>query len=120
MIDFIQLNNDIKFDGVDFAGIYDIGESIRQRLTIRLQRLAGEWFLDTNKGIDYFGVVKVKNPDREVINSLLKSEVLKEPRVVEVLNWETEIDASKRIFKILDTTVLKIDTGETINLGGVI
>ena len=120
MIDFIQINNDISFDGVDFAGIYNVADSVKQRLTIRLQRLKGEWFLDISKGVDYFGVVKVKNPNVEVINSLLKAEVLKEPRVIEVLNWETEIDPKNRVFKILDTTVLKLNTGEEINLGGVI
>lgn len=117
MIDFERDGNDISFDGVRFGAVTDKAIQVKQRLELRFKRFYQEWFLDTSKGVNYPGVVMVKNPNVEVINNMLKTEALKESAITEVIQWDTEIDPANRIFKVLNTTRLKLDTGQIIEFG---
>jgi len=117
MIDFLRDNGDISFNGACICSNSDYAVQVKQRLTLRLQRFLGEWFLDTTKGIDFFTYIKVKNPNIEVIDAALKNEVLKESAVKEIVVWESTVDARERIFKILPATKLLIDTGNIIEFG---
>ena len=117
MIDFLRSGDDIAFDGVRFAEVPDKATQVKQRLALRFRRFYGEWFLDISKGIAYRETVKVKNPNIEVINSLLKSEALKGSGITEIIQWDTDIDIARRVFTVLDTTRLKLDTGEIIEFG---
>jgi hypothetical protein len=118
MIDFLRNDtNDITFTDTVFQIVPDKKTQVKQRLELRLKRFLGEYFLDTRKGVDYFGVVKVKNPDIEVINSALKAEVFKEEAVTEIIQWDAEIDPANRVFKVLDTSRVRIDTTEIVEFG---
>jgi len=116
MIDLKREGNDIYYNGHDFEPVADIDNQVEQRLTLRLGRFLGEWFLNTNKGVDFFGVVKVKNPNVEVINAALKAECMREQAVTEIIEWNTGADIPSRTFKVLPSTRLRLDTGAIISL----
>ena len=116
MIDFKRNGNDISYNNGVLETIETAALQVKQRLELRLKRFLGEWFLNIEKGIDYFEIVKVKNPNIEVINAALQAEVYKENAVVRIINWVTEIDPENRIFKVTNQTRIEIDTGVIINL----
>lgn len=60
-----------------------IGESaaIRQAVLQILQTFAGEWFLDTTKGIPYFQQVFVKNPNLDLIQAVMQRAITDVPGI---------------------------------------
>ena len=48
-----------------------------QRIRTRLMTVRGEWFLDTNFGLDYLGVVFPKGVSRPVLAAHVKQEILR-------------------------------------------
>jgi hypothetical protein len=66
----------------------DYVAGVRQRLMIRLQLFAGEWFLNTLLGVPYYRDFLVKNPDLSVIRAVLRSRILADPDVVAVPRLE--------------------------------
>ena len=66
--------------GIDYGVAYGGGivttqlttptsENLAQRLLIRLRTFRGEWFLDENLGIDYFGQILGKNRNKSTKSS---------------------------------------------------
>ncbi len=75
-------------------------ERVAQQLRIRLRFFLGEWFLDTTEGIPYYQQILLKNPDWDTVNSLIKTEVLSTPDVVELLSFKTEYAPYTRRYNI--------------------
>lgn len=55
--------------------------SIAQSIQIRLRYFKSEWFLDTTKGLAYFDLVYVKNPNLSHLKSLFRRCILDTPGV---------------------------------------
>lgn len=81
-------------------------EEAMQRLRMRLRRLLGEWFLDTNLGTPYRRDILVKNPDMQVIRSALQKEILADPAVESVTEFSLEHDRVTRHLDVTFTAVL--------------
>lgn len=70
--------------------ITDTGEEVAIRLRQRLKLALGEWFLDPSIGVPYYRYILVKNPDLDIVRSILRKTVLTTPGVDSV----TEITAT--------------------------
>jgi hypothetical protein len=81
-------------------------EETIQRLQMRLRRFYGEWFLDTNLGVPYRRDILVKNPDLQVVKSVLQAEILKDPGVEAVTEFNLEHDTAARHLSVSFTVVL--------------
>lgn len=71
-------------------------EEIRQNIKIRLRFNQGEWFLNTDLGIPYFGTILTKNPNLAVVRSIIRDAISGVPGVKEVSVVETEIITGSR------------------------
>lgn len=81
-------------------------EDAIQRLRMRLRRFAGEWFLDTQLGIPYRRDILVKNPDLQVVKSVLVKELLSDSAVDAVSEFALEQDPGTRHLSVRFTVVL--------------
>lgn len=71
-------------------------EYIAQKLKVRLWFFLGEWFLDTNEGTPFYQSILVKNPDVDLISTLLKARILESPGVIELQSFEFDYDNGLR------------------------
>jgi hypothetical protein len=79
----IENNNLVLIGGRD-----EIAQVLRNELAF----FYGEWFLDTRKGIDYFGDILIKNPDPAKIDAIFKNKILSSPGVIELLKFNLELE----------------------------
>lgn len=75
-------------------------EAIRQNIQIRLKFFQGEWFLNTDIGIPYFGTFLTKNPNLAVVRSIIRDAVEGIPGVKSVTSVETQITTGSRDLQI--------------------
>lgn len=90
----IKLNtsHDISWDDVRLTE--DNGESVAQRIKIRLLRYQGEWFKDTTKGIPYFQELMKKGIAKDYIDTVMIDEILDTAGVVSLDAYESEMTIS--------------------------
>jgi hypothetical protein len=72
------------------------GETIAQRVAIRLRWFYGEWFLDTRKGVKYRERVMVKNPNMAEIETMLSTTILETPGIVSLDRYSQTLDRATR------------------------
>ena len=75
MID-LKYDDDLVIENGDLAVVGET-DSIRQRITDRLLTFSEEWFLDLSFGVPYYDNILVKNPRLDVVNAILKEQILK-------------------------------------------
>jgi|FreactcultureFD7_1027221.scaffolds.fasta_scaffold08087_2 hypothetical protein len=71
-------------------------ERVAQDLKIALLTFLGEYFLAPNVGVDYLGSILVKNPDRILIESILRAVASEVRDVLQVLELTLLIDHEAR------------------------
>lgn len=84
--------------------------SVRQRLSVKLQLFAGEWFLNTRLGVPYYRDVLIKNPNFSVIRTLFRGLVSSDPDVANV----------PRLDMTLDGRTLTVDMDATLKDGSTV
>ena len=83
-----------------------------QRIRSRLLTVRGEWFLDTNFGLDYLGVVWVKKTTRAVLEAHIKREILLEADTDDTITQFVMLyDGSTRSLSV--TALLQSPDGST-------
>lgn len=91
-----EITHDIVI-GDDFDMSFVSGvEYYAQKLKVRLWFFLGEWFLDTAEGTPFYQSILVKNPDTDLIETLLKARILESPGVIELKSFELVYDNSLR------------------------
>lgn len=89
-------------------------EEIRQKLTVRLQFLLGEWVLDQRLGMPYVGNILVKNPNFSVIRSIFRQAILKTPGVESLTRLVFNFDAATRNLRVTFQAIIT-DSDEPLN-----
>ena len=114
MIDFKYENNDRVIENGDWATVDD-SDAAKQRIKDRLQTFQGEWFLDLSFAPQYRGTILIKNPRLDVVNAILKEEILKSQDGT-FLSFSIELDANRKmtVEYVLETTFGIIDDTVTI------
>lgn len=96
--------SDIKLDTSTHDAIIENGDLVlttgkeahAQRIKQRILLIFGEWFLDRSRGIPYFTQVLVKNPNPVLVDAVFKNEVISDPSVLELQEFEIDIDNATR------------------------
>lgn len=94
----IQLDNtgDIDISDYTMSLTYDLTESVKQRISIKLKFFKGEYFLDTTIGIPYFQQVFVKGVNKGVIDSIFKNAISRTDGVDKILFYTSTLNNSLR------------------------
>mgnify|MGYP001604964518 CR=1 FL=1 len=71
-------------------------DAVRQGCGVRPRMFLGECYLDESIGIDYLGVVLVKNPDELAVRAILSERLASVPDVTDVFGAQLTVDAQTR------------------------
>ncbi len=82
---------DLETDNNGLLRLISDKEQLAQKLTQRLKLFYGEWFLDTTRGVPYFGNILGERNENNVVVQLLTDEILKESEVTSVFNIQSSL-----------------------------
>lgn len=91
--------NDIALENGDLAIVGD-SDAVAQHIRQRLKFFRGEWFLDTSAGVPYYQDILKKNPNPEVVEQLLRNEILGTPGVLELQKFEMDFQGATRSLRV--------------------
>lgn len=100
---------DLALSGGDLVLVSDLA-AIEQEISIRLQFLRGEWFLDTTAGLPYFQNILVKSPNLAAIKTLFTNEILSSAGVKALLSLVLDFDRKARVLTV--TFSVSTDLGQ--------
>lgn len=110
---------DISFDALGELVIVEGSAAIAQEIQTRLRWWAGEWFLDTSRGVPYLESVLRKNISEASVRAILKREIEAVPGVARVRSMTVSIDRGTRYATV---TALEVDTtdGDPVSLSEIL
>ena len=92
---------DLEFDGSRNIKMVDGADEKIQSVRLLISTNMGEWFLNTNHGLDYFAFLGQKWPDsKEETRAALMEAFEQEPRIEEVLSLGFEYTREERKLKV--------------------
>jgi len=87
-------------------------EFVSQKIENLLSYFYGEWFLNFEGGIPYFEKIFTKNPDLNLINTILLRQIKLIDEIIEIIKFETVYDSALRTFSVEFN--VKANDGETV------
>lgn len=113
MADFIGLSiqphNDVHLDASGNLVFVTDAEAIGQHVRQRLKFWAGEWFLNTEAGIDWTRYILGRAPSEQPIaEAVIKREILQTPGVAEILAFDASYDPRSRGLRITRCVVATV------------
>jgi hypothetical protein len=102
-------SHDLVFDSDGDVLLIEGPERVAQDVKIALLMFLGEYFSDPSIGVDYLGSILVKNPDRILIESMLRATISSVRDVLQVLDLSLLIDRPQR--KLGVATVIQTPYG---------
>ena len=88
----------------------DLSTALAQKLKIKLQTFAGEWFLDQSEGVPYFQQIFGRGRQKKTVDAIFQSQILAEPLVAKIISY-TSTWGSDRTFSV--TFQVQTTTGLT-------
>ncbi|MCI9180553.1 MAG: hypothetical protein HFG50_11220 [Lachnospiraceae bacterium] len=73
-----------------------LGESVAQKINIRLKWFEGEWRWNKEEGLPYLGSLFVKNPDTDSFEALVRRKIFEVKEVTEVKDVSVIYDNKSR------------------------
>jgi len=104
--------HDITLDGGDLRFTATAAEDVKQRLTIRLQFLLAEWFLDTSVGIPYTQAIFEPSTEEEQIYLFFRDEINNTEGVEIINNLDLVISRDERMLAI----TVEVNNGVTVEV----
>lgn len=91
--------NDLYMDTVtkSLGMTASTSETLAQRIRTEMQTFAGEYVLNTDKGLPYFAEVMKKSPNMTVIKSLLVAHLGNVVGVASIIRLDCYIDADRAL-----------------------
>lgn len=87
-----------------------IGNSVAQKIRIRLLWFEGEWRWDIGEGLPYRSGLFVKNPDVDTFESLVRAKIFEVDEVTEVRDVLVRYDRQERSAIIRYTALTDLET----------
>lgn len=110
----LDSTGDLDIEDGDIAFVTG-ADAIAQHCSIRLKTFLGEYWLNQNIGIDYFGKILIKNPNMAVVQSLFRRTILGTPGVISLLSFSVSLDKTTRALSVTfraDSTEGPLDYSE--------
>ena len=95
-MDLLLVDGDLPSRNVLVSGRTDV----RQRVTLRLSRFLGEWFLDLDAGLPYLDWLETKPPDVPSIVARIRTEIAAVDGVAATQNFSGTFDPETRVITI--------------------
>lgn len=92
-------NHDMHLSGSDIA-FAEESDIVKQRLTIRLQFLFNEWFLDNRAGLPYTQFIFEQGSDLEDVYSLFRQEIKDTEGVEDIVKLELIPDPENKGLRV--------------------
>jgi hypothetical protein len=108
----LDTNGDWAIENFGFAFTADNAEYVEQKIKIRLQTFKGEFYLNTDVGTPYYQSILGKQISVDDAIAILKARIVGTPGVVELLNFQPDLDGTTRILSI--TFKVKTDQNDII------
>jgi len=102
-------SHDIYLDGDDLAFVEE-EDIVVQRLTIRLQFLFAEWFLDNSIGVPYTQFIFEAGTSITDVYSIIRREIIETEGVISLETLELDINAETRNL----TITFSVNGGNTL------
>lgn len=111
-IKFNLNTRDLEFDSDKHFVIADKTQDIKQRLTLKIELMRGEWYLDENEGIPWLEIFSLtgEEQERKALNEI-RNVLLNDKAVKEIKSLTVEQDNTKSQL-IIFFTVLCTDENE--------
>ncbi len=87
-------------------------EFVSQKIENKLKFFQRNWYLDYEAGIPYFDVIFKKNPDINLVTTILRRQIETIPEVQEILMFDVEYNTSTRTYSVYIET--QVDDEETV------
>ena len=84
----------------------DNGESVRQRLLIRLLSFKGELFSNTDYGVPYFQTIFQKNVSKGVVDGIIQQQIRSVQGVAKIISYTSTMNNASRDY----TASFKVST----------
>lgn len=81
-------------------GDISIGESVAQKIKIRLKWFEGEWRWNREEGLPYMESLLVKNPDTDFFEGVIREKIFEVDEVMDVEEVSVTFDTATRQAKI--------------------
>lgn len=114
----LNSNHDIDISTFDLE-LIENSEWLAQKIKIVLLFFFAEWFLDTTKGIKYWELIFVANPNLTLIDSIFKTALLEIEEINELLEYDSEFNRTNRSISLeftVDTNFGVLSTTQEIVL----
>lgn len=87
-----------------------LGNSVAQKIRIRLLWFEGEWRWDVDEGLPYMSDLLIKNPDIDTFESIVRSKIFEVEEVTDVREVLITYDRQTRIATIRYTALTDYET----------
>lgn len=87
-----------------------LGNSVAQKIRIRLLWFEGEWRWDVDEGLPYMSDLLIKNPDIDTFESMVRSKIFEVEEVTDVREVLIAYDRQTRIATIRYTALTDYET----------
>lgn len=95
---------------ISHQGDIALGESVAQKIRIRLLWFEGEWRWDDEEGLPYMNDLLIKNPDVDTFESLVRAKIFEVDEVTEVREVLISYDKKDRVATIKYTALTDFET----------
>ena len=108
-------NHDLELQNGSLRLADDTTQGVAQRIQQRLLMVKGEWFLDTEFGTDYPGIVWDKQVPAQVRDAHLKQQMLLAAgEGAEILSFESTFASTSRLLTV--AAEIQLASGETVSV----
>lgn len=111
--------HDIEVSEGDFQLTPTRQLTIRQKLIIKLSTIKGEWFLDDQLGIDYFGSILGKGRSQTTIDTIFKRAILSTEGVKSIVSYESNITKQREYILRFTVKTVEDEVLEVIDLDNI-
>lgn len=87
-----------------------LGNSVAQKIRIRLLWFEGEWKWDVDEGLPYMSDLFIKNPDVDTFEGIVRSKIFEVDEVTDVREVLVDYDRQTRIATIRYTALTDYET----------
>ena len=111
-IKFNLNTRDLEFDSNKHFAIADKTQDIKQRLTLKIELMRGEWYLDENEGIPWLEIFSLtgEEQERKALNEI-RNILLKDKAVKKIKKLTVKQDNTKSQL-VINFTILCTDENE--------